>query len=130
MIKTDLLGFDITMYSGLCEHHVQPSASGLNCLLPRALVHFDTNPLPKQWQTNFCTPFADSPLLDYADHLLPLEQPPYVLKQFKCSLLFIDFCIYIFYDFYLISFFCLKTKRFETYLWKVKFQEHFPKYKI
>ena len=45
-------------------------------------------------QTNFCTPFADFPLLDYVDHLLPLEQPPYVLKQFKCSLLFIDFFIY------------------------------------
>ena len=42
-------------------------------------------------QTNFCTPFANFPLLDYVDHLLPLEQPPYVLKQFKCSLLFIDF---------------------------------------
>ena len=50
------------------------------------------------------------PLLDYVDHLLPLEQPPYVLKQFKCSPLFIDFFlfiffIYIFHDFYFI--FCL-----------------------
>ena len=56
-------------------------------------------------QTNFCTPFADFPLLDYADHLLPLEQPPYVLKQFKCSLLFIEFFLYIFHDFYFILFF-------------------------
>ena len=53
-------------------------------------------------QTNFCTPFADFPLLDYVDHLLPLEH----LKQFKCSLLFIDFIyIYIFsMTFYYIFF--------------------------
>ena len=57
-------------------------------------------------QTNFCTPFADFPLLDYVDNLLPLEQPPYVLKQFKCSLLFIDLFLflYIFHDFYFIFF--------------------------
>ena len=64
-------------------------------------------------QTNFSTPFADFPLLDYVDHLLPLEQPPYVLKQFKCSPLFFDFLyiyIYIFHDFYFILFFVSSFK--------------------
>ena len=60
-------------------------------------------------QTNFFTPFADFPLLHYVDHLLPLEQPPYVLKQFKCSLLFIDFFIYFLWLLFILFVSSFKT---------------------
>ena len=51
MIKTDLSGFVVTMHSGLCKQYIQSlslTASGLDFLFERILVHCDNKPLQKR----------------------------------------------------------------------------------
>ena len=51
MIQTDVLSFVVLIQLGLCEQYVQSlslTASGLDFLFTRALVHYDNNPIQNQ----------------------------------------------------------------------------------
>ena len=56
VIKTDLSGFVVTMNPGLCEQYIQSlglTASGLDFMFARALMHCDNKPLPnRSWSLN------------------------------------------------------------------------------
>ena len=56
MIKSNLSGFVVTMHSGLCEQYVQSlglTASGLDFLVARTLLHYDNNPRPPPHRAGF-----------------------------------------------------------------------------